>query len=57
MLLFLAFFFEAQFLLPQQNPIHEFRLPKVALPLSYKLDLTIRPEEATFAGIALIDME
>jgi len=57
MLLFLAFFFEAPFLFAQQNPIQEFRLPKSALPLSYKLDLTIRPEEATFAGRVLIDIE
>lgn len=57
MVLFLALLLEAQFLFSQQTPIQEFRLPNTALPLKYKLDLTIRPEEATFAGTVLIDIE
>ena len=43
--------------LARQDPLQEFRLPPTARPVSYKLDLTIRPEEATFRGIAVIAVE
>jgi alanyl aminopeptidase len=54
---FFALFVAPQFLLARQDPLQEFRLPPTARPVSYKLDLTIRPEEATFRGIAVIAVE
>ena len=50
MVLFLALLLEAQFLFSQQTPIQEFRLPNTALPLKYKLDLTISTRNRELIG-------
>lgn len=44
-------------LFAQLNPSIEFRLPHTAVPTNYKLDLTIRPDETTFQGVAIINIE
>ena len=44
-------------LFAQLDPSREFRLPHIALPTDYKLDLTIRPDETAFQGVATINIE
>jgi len=44
-------------LFAQSDPTKEFRLPHTALPTDYKLELTILPEETTFHGVAMINIE
>jgi cytosol alanyl aminopeptidase len=44
-------------LFAQSDPSNEFRLPHTALPTDYKLDLTIRPDETAFQGVAIIKVE
>ena len=44
-------------LFAQLDPTKEFRLPHTAFPTDYKLDLTIRPSETAFKGVATINIE
>jgi hypothetical protein len=40
-----------------EHPVPEFRLPEIARPTRYQLDLTIVPSEPTFQGSEAISID